>query len=122
MATSERDLVKNLRSGFKLQRLRLMMEPEPAISWRSRQAQIFRDPSREDSLKAIGRERDTNLKVRAKHPKASELESELESDAKDDLKSLPVSEVEQKLESSSDGMSQAKAQKRLTQHGPTKLQ
>ena len=34
-------------------------------------------------------------------------------DAKDDLKSLPVEEVEKKLGSSPDGLSQAEAQKRL---------
>lgn len=35
-------------------------------------------------------------------------------DAKDDLKSLPLPEVEKKLGSSPDGLSQAEAQKRLT--------
>ena len=35
------------------------------------------------------------------------------SDAKDDLKSLPMPEVEKKLSSSPDGLSQAEAQKRL---------
>ena len=39
-------------------------------------------------------------------------------DAKDDLKSLPRSEVEKKLGSSPDGLTQAEAQKRLTQYGP----
>ena len=38
-------------------------------------------------------------------------------DAKDDLKSLPLAEVEKKLGSSLDGLSQAEAQKRLTQYG-----
>ncbi len=35
-----------------------------------------------------------------------------------DLKSLPMPEVEKKLGSSPDGLSQAEAQKRLTQYGP----
>ena len=39
-------------------------------------------------------------------------------DAKDDLKSLPLSEVEKKLGPSPDGLTQAEAQKRLTQYGP----
>jgi H+-transporting ATPase len=38
-------------------------------------------------------------------------------DAKDDLKTLPVAEVEKKLGSSPDGLTQAEAQKRLTQYG-----
>jgi H+-transporting ATPase len=43
-------------------------------------------------------------------------------DARDDLKTLPLSEVEKKLESSPDGLSQAEAQKRLTQYGPNELE
>jgi H+-transporting ATPase len=39
----------------------------------------------------------------------------------DDLKTLPLAEVEKKLESSSDGLTQAEAQKRLTQYGPNEL-
>src|SRR5271156_6205359 len=42
-------------------------------------------------------------------------------DAKDDLKSLPLAEVEKKLGSSSDGLSQAEAQKRLTQYGSNEI-
>jgi len=40
---------------------------------------------------------------------------------KDDLKSLPVSEVEKKLETSPDGLSQAEAVKRLAQYGPNEI-
>ena len=39
----------------------------------------------------------------------------------DDLKSLPLPEVEKKLGSSPDGLSQAEAQKRLTQYGPNEI-
>ncbi|MGO9941895.1 MAG: plasma-membrane proton-efflux P-type ATPase, partial [Rhodoblastus sp.] len=42
--------------------------------------------------------------------------------AKDDLKSLPLSEVEKKLGSSPDGLSQAEARKRLTQYGPNQIE
>ena len=42
-------------------------------------------------------------------------------DAKDDLKTLPLAEVEKKLESSPEGLTQAEAQKRLTQYGPNEL-
>ena len=41
--------------------------------------------------------------------------------ANDDLKSLPLAEVEKKLGSSPDGLSQAEAQKRLAQYGPDEL-
>src|ERR1700722_16111789 len=42
--------------------------------------------------------------------------------ATDDLKSLPLCEVEKKLESSPDGLTQAEAQKRLTQYGPNEIE
>jgi len=42
--------------------------------------------------------------------------------AKDDLKSLPMPEVERKLGSSPDGLSQAEAQKRLTEYGPNEIE
>ena len=42
-------------------------------------------------------------------------------DAKDDLKTLPLAEVEKKLGSSPDGLSQAEATKRLTQYGPNEI-
>jgi H+-transporting ATPase len=40
---------------------------------------------------------------------------------KDDLKSLSLPEVEKKLDSSPDGLSQAEAVKRLTQYGPNEI-
>ncbi len=43
-------------------------------------------------------------------------------DAKDDLKTLPVEEVERRLGSSPDGLSQAEAQKRLAQYGPNEIE
>ncbi len=43
-------------------------------------------------------------------------------DVKDDLKSLPLAELEKKLGSSPDGLSQAEAQKRLTQYGPNEIE
>ena len=42
-------------------------------------------------------------------------------DAKDDLKTLPLAEVEKKLDSSPDGLSQAEATKRFTQYGPNEI-
>src|SRR5665213_1973446 len=43
-------------------------------------------------------------------------------EAKDDLKTLPLEEVEQKLGSSPEGISQAEAQKRLAQYGPNEIE
>src|ERR1700691_3147617 len=43
-------------------------------------------------------------------------------DAKDDLKTLPLAEVEKKLASSPDGLTQAEAEKRLTQYGPNEIE
>jgi H+-transporting ATPase len=43
-------------------------------------------------------------------------------ESKDDLKTLPMPEVEKKLGSSPDGLSQAEAQKRLTQYGPNEIE
>jgi H+-transporting ATPase len=42
-------------------------------------------------------------------------------DPKDDLKTLPMAEIEKKLESSPDGLTQAEAEKRLTQYGPNEI-
>ncbi len=43
-------------------------------------------------------------------------------DTKDDLKSLPMKELQEKLESSPDGLTQAEAEKRLTQYGPNEIE
>ena len=42
-------------------------------------------------------------------------------DAIDDLKTLPISEVERRLESSPDGLTQVEAEKRLVQYGPNEI-
>ncbi len=51
-----------------------------------------------------------------------QAESDAKPDAKDDLKTLPMAEVEKKLGSSPDGLTQAEAQKRLTQYGPNEIE
>ena len=48
-------------------------------------------------------------------------ESESKHDSNDDLKTLPLPEVEKKLGSSPDGLTDAEAKKRLTQYGPNEL-
>jgi len=42
-------------------------------------------------------------------------------DSKDELKTLPLPEVEKKLQSSADGLTQAEAEKRLTKYGPNEI-
>jgi H+-transporting ATPase len=42
--------------------------------------------------------------------------------AKSDLQSMPMEELQAKLESASDGLTQAEAQKRLTQYGPNEIE
>jgi H+-transporting ATPase len=49
------------------------------------------------------------------------LKPDVKPDPKDDLKTLPLAEVEKKLDSSPEGLTQAEAQKRLTQYGPNEL-
>ncbi len=58
------------------------------------------------------------MELNAEQPKAPQLKS----NAKDDLKSLAIPELQAKLESSPDGLSQAEAQKRLTQYGPNEIE
>jgi len=51
----------------------------------------------------------------------AEAKPDAKPDPNDDLKTLPLAEVEKKLGSSPDGLTQAEAQKRLTQYGPNEL-
>jgi H+-transporting ATPase len=61
-------------------------------------------------------------KPHAGQRKASELKPGSPPDAKGDLKSLPLAEVEKKLGSSPDGLSQVEAKKRLGQYGPNEIE
>ena len=59
---------------------------------------------------------------KADSPTASASKPGSKPDAKDDLKSLRLAEVEKKLGSSPVGLSQAEAQRRLTQYGPNEIE
>ncbi len=48
--------------------------------------------------------------------------AESKKDMKDDLKTMPMSDLLSKLESSPEGLSQAEAEKRLTQYGPNEIE
>jgi H+-transporting ATPase len=58
------------------------------------------------------------MKPNSDRPKAPESKPNM----KDDLKSIPMPELEKKLGSSPDGLSQAEAQKRLIQYGPNEIE
>ncbi len=58
------------------------------------------------------------MKSNADQPEAPESKPNV----KDDLKSLPMQELQAKLRSSPDGLSQAEAQKRLTKYGPNEIE
>ncbi len=62
------------------------------------------------------------MKPDADQSKAPESKPGSKPDAKDDLKSLPLSDVEKRLGSSPDGLSQAEALKRLAQYGPNEIE
>ncbi len=62
------------------------------------------------------------MKRNADQPKAPKSEPGSKPDTKDDLKSLPLADVEKKLGSSPDGLTQAEAEKRLTQYGPNEIE
>jgi H+-transporting ATPase len=55
-------------------------------------------------------------------PKTADLKPGAKPESKDDWKSLPMAEVEKKLGSSPDGLTQAEAEKRLTQYGPNEIE
>ncbi len=65
------------------------------------------------------------MKTNTQQPKAPASQPgskpEAKADANDDLKTLPLAEVEKRLGSSPDGLTQAEAQKRLAQYGPNEI-
>jgi len=57
------------------------------------------------------------MRPKSRRPKAPESKPGSKPNTNDDLKTLPLAEVEKKLGSSPDGLSQAEAQERLAQYG-----
>jgi H+-transporting ATPase len=62
------------------------------------------------------------MEAKVAHPKAPESKLSTKPNSKDDLKSLPLAEVENQLQSSPDGLTQTEAEKRLTQYGPNEIE
>ena len=62
------------------------------------------------------------MNISAAQPNIANSKPDSQPELKDDLKSLPLAEVEKKLASSPDGLTQAEAEKRLAQYGPNELE
>jgi H+-transporting ATPase len=62
------------------------------------------------------------METNTNRPKDAESKPGSNPNAKDDLKSLPMFELQAKLGSSPEGLSQNEAQKRLTQYGPNEIE
>jgi H+-transporting ATPase len=62
------------------------------------------------------------MEPNGEQPKAPESKPGSKPDASDDLQSLPIPELQAKLGSSPEGLSQAEAQKRLAQYGPNEIE
>ena len=65
---------------------------------------------------------ENGAKPDAKNASQPEAKNGSKPEAKDNLKSLPMPEVEKKLESSPDGLTEAEAKKRLTKYGPNEIE
>ncbi len=65
--------------------------------------------------------REDKSKPDAKAQAKVDLKPGAKSESKDDLKSLPMAELQAKLGSTPEGLSQDEAQKRLTQYGPNEI-
>ncbi len=61
------------------------------------------------------------MEPHAGQPKVPESKPGSKPKPNDDLKSLPMPELQARLGSSPDGLSQTEAQKRLTQYGPNEI-
>jgi H+-transporting ATPase len=64
----------------------------------------------------------TASKPEAKHAVKGPSVAKSQPAAEDHLKTLPLAEVEKRLESSPDGLTQAEAQRRLAQYGPNEIE
>lgn len=62
------------------------------------------------------------METKKKDSAAPESNLNDKSNSKDDFKSLPMEELQKKLESSPDGLTGAEAKKRLTQYGPNEIE
>jgi len=73
------------------------------------------------SMKAVDEQPKAPESKPESKPTSPKSKSESDPDPKNDLKTLPMAELEKKLDSSPKGLSQAEAQKRLAQYGPNQI-
>ena len=62
------------------------------------------------------------MEATTEKPKTAAPKPGAKTESKEDLKSLPMAEVEKKLSSSPNGLTQAEAEKRLSQYGPNEIE
>ncbi len=62
------------------------------------------------------------MSTKSDDPKSTEPKPESKAKVKDDLKTLPMAELQTKLGSSPEGLTQEEAKKRLTQYGPNEIE
>jgi H+-transporting ATPase len=72
--------------------------------------------------RAWRRQKEPSVTLKTAAPEALEAPPRTKPNTNDDLKSMSLPEVEKKLESSADGLSQAEAKKRLIQYGPNEIE
>ncbi len=100
-------------------------DPKPSASAQSKPAASVAKPEVKDDTKTDAKPTATASKPGAEPDAKPDAKTGAKPDAKpapqDDLKTLPMAEVEKKLESSPDGLTDAEAKKRLTQYGPNEL-
>jgi H+-transporting ATPase len=108
-------------------------DPKPGKSAESKPDASVAKPEVKDDTKADTKPTATASKPDVKADAKPDAKPDAKADPKtgakpdakpapqDDLKTLPLAEVEKKLGSSPDGLTQAEAQKRLTQYGPNEL-
>ena len=101
-------------------------DPKPGKSAESKPDASVAKPEVKDGAKTDAKPTATPSKPDAKAASKPDAKTGAKPDAKpepkDDLKTLPLAEVEKKLGSSLEGLTQAEAQKRLTQYGPNELE
>jgi H+-transporting ATPase len=100
-------------------------DPKPSGAADPKPAASVAKPEVKDATKADAKPTATASKPGAKSDAKADPKTGAKTEAKpapqDDLKTLPMAEVEKKLESSPDGLTDAEAKKRLTQYGPNEL-
>ena len=62
------------------------------------------------------------MNTKSDNPKSTEPKPESRTTAKDDMKTLPMAELQAKLESSPEGLTEEEAKKRLAKYGPNEIE